>query len=91
MLAQSDKKDEFAVIVGRNILYYRNRRKLTQRAVAIGADITDICLSRYENGNQAPSLKTAKRLAYVLHCTVDDILDEQMPLPSRGDLLVGVA
>lgn len=83
--------DISAKTVGRNIHHLRAAKKLTQLQVAIEAGITPICLSRYENGKQYPSLPNALRIARILDTSVDELMNDQLSLPSRGDLLVGVA
>ena len=96
LLAETDKKrkrtkDPLAVSIGRNIRLFRDALEMKQEEVADAADISFICISRYENGWQVPSVENLIVLARVLRRSVGDLLEEQMFLPSRGDLFVGVA
>ena len=51
----------------------RRSRGLTQSELADKAQINQTAVSLYEQGHRSPNLRTARRLAEVLGCSVDDI------------------
>lgn len=46
-----DRVEKLRRLLGRNIAYWRHRRKMTQAALAEYCDISDVALSRIENGS----------------------------------------
>ncbi len=62
-------------IVGRNIAQMRKLNDgMTQIELAVRASLTEITITRYENGNHAQGLLKMASIAKVLNCTVDDLL-----------------
>lgn len=52
----------------------RKRLGFTQQSLADKADLHKVTIANYERGAQDPSLDTAKKLAQILNCMVDDLL-----------------
>lgn len=67
-----DKKDAWAVI-GRRIKEEREKRGLTQRALADAADITDKFVSNIERGSRQPATKTLQAIAGALKIELKDL------------------
>lgn len=88
ILMSTDGIDKKAL--GRNIRALRQARGLTQHQLANSCGFPDVYVYRYEKGRAEPSLSRAVRMANALETSINNLLDAQMPLPSRGDLLVGV-
>lgn len=65
--------------LGFNIAAYRRRAALTQEQLAHASEVEIATISRYENAAALPSLVTLERLSKALHCTMAQLLDEQLP------------
>ena len=61
----------------------RERKGLSQRALAYKAKMSYTFLCNVENGKVDPSLSTLKRLAKALHVTVSELVKEPKPKPRR--------
>lgn len=48
---------------------------MTQKDLARELDISESAVSQYVNGRQFPGVKTLVNMAYVLECSMDDLLD----------------
>lgn len=55
---------------------WREKRGLTQDALAAATGISRVSIARYELGVVMPSLENAHKIASALGCTVDDLLKE---------------
>ena len=62
--------------VGANIRRIREKKGLTQVYVADQAGISQVMLSKIENGYKDPSIRTGKRIANILGCKLDDLVKE---------------
>lgn len=62
--------------IGHRLRALRDARHLTQRDVALRADIPETYVSRYERDQSAPSTAILVRLARALECRLDDIAGE---------------
>jgi DNA-binding XRE family transcriptional regulator len=56
------------------IVVWRDKRELTQAALAEAAGISPSHLSEIERKQKGPSVEVLQRLAALLHVTVDDLL-----------------
>ncbi len=54
---------------------YRQRANLSQMQLAESLDVSQACVSRWENSNAYPELETAKKLSAKLHMSLDVIYD----------------
>lgn len=54
----------------------RLEQNLSQKALAEKINTNQTNISRYENGQREPSIKTAQALAKALGCTIDELLAE---------------
>jgi transcriptional regulator with XRE-family HTH domain len=62
--------------LGANVKEYRHKRGLDQKELALILGVASPTISNIERDIKTPSLKTLKRLAYVLRCTVADLMKE---------------
>jgi transcriptional regulator with XRE-family HTH domain len=60
-----------------NLKSKRLERKMTQEEVAAKCGITQCSYSYYEIGKRSPKPEMLKKLASVLKCTVDELLEEE--------------
>lgn len=78
--AESDNVS--ALAVGTRLRQLRLGRRLTLKAVAHSAGVTEGFLSQVENGHSAPSMRTFRRIAAALGMDWSDVLDsDDSPLP----------
>ena len=54
---------------------YRELLHLTQREVAEKMNVTPHAVTQWETGVRNPRLNCLKKLADILHCSVDDLLE----------------
>ena len=54
---------------------YRNKAGMTQAELAKKLDVSVSCIGMWENGNRKPDIITLKKLAYILGCTTDELLE----------------
>ena len=54
----------------------RKKAGLSRRELALRSHVTENSIYRYERKNRLPELKIARRIAFVLGCTVDDLLEK---------------
>lgn len=75
-------QSDLALRLGRNVATLRRHASLTQEQFAelLGVEIATV--SRYETGATLPSLVTLELMAASLHCTVADLLAEDVPKQS---------
>jgi transcriptional regulator with XRE-family HTH domain len=66
-----------------NLRALRERQKLSQRALAAAAGITQAALFRLESGETDPRLSTLRAIARALGVTVAEILGEGRPATRR--------
>ena len=57
------------------IYKYRKCQKMTQRELAEAVGVTPSAITQYETGARKPDIVTLKKLALVLHCTTDQLLE----------------
>ena len=58
-----------------NFREYRQRANLSQMKLAENLNVTQACISRWENSTSYPELETAKRISAQLHMSLDAIYD----------------
>ena len=56
--------------------FFRDKRLLTQKNIAIALGLSVSTISKWESGISKPRADTLKKLADLLHCTVDELLKE---------------
>ena len=54
---------------------YRLRKQLTQAALAKLLKVTPNCITQWESGARRPNIVMLKKLAEVLECTADELLE----------------
>lgn len=54
---------------------YRKKQNMTQRELATLIGVTPSTITQYETGARKPDIVTLKKLAAVLHCTTDQLLE----------------
>lgn len=62
--------------VGGNIKRIRLNRGMSQKEIAVKAEITQALLSQIEKGVKNPSLQTGKLIADALCCTLEELLED---------------
>lgn len=54
---------------------YRKESGLTQKQLGDSVGLTQPTINQYETGVRKPDIVTLKKLAAVLHCTTDQLLE----------------
>lgn len=54
---------------------YRKRQNMTQRELATAVGVAQSTITQYETGVRKPDIVMLKKLATVLHCTTDQLLE----------------
>lgn len=54
---------------------YRTQKGFTQRELAEKLHVTQPTITQYETGARKPDIVTLKRLAIILDCTTDQLLE----------------
>lgn len=68
--------------LARNIVRYRKRRGLTQRALARLLGVTFQAVSKWETGRSTPDISMLPLLAEAFDCTLDELFSkEESPKP----------
>ena len=57
------------------IYKYRKSRDMTQRDLAKALGVVPSTIAQYETGARKPDIIMLKKLAAVLHCTTDQLLE----------------
>ena len=75
--------------IGARIRYYRNKKKLSQEALAEIVSVNNDHISRIEGGHLRPSLQLLVSIANALEVSVDDILVDNLTHPNAttGDAI----
>ncbi len=55
---------------------YRKRAGLTQKELGQKVGVIPTSITQYESGKRKPSIITLKKLAAVLNCTTDELLED---------------
>ena len=61
-------------MVGRNIRYYRQLKKMSQEALAQAVGVGKMAISNYESGKRSPDYSTSRKLANALGVTLGMLL-----------------
>lgn len=56
--------------------FFRDKKSLTQKNIANVLGLSVSTISKWESGISKPRADTLKKLADLLHCTVDELLEE---------------
>ena len=57
------------------IRLYRERAGMTQESLAAAIGVTQAAVSMWEAGDRKPNIFTLKRIAQMLNCTTDELLE----------------
>lgn len=57
------------------ICTFRHKAKLTQEQLAKELGVTPSCITMWETGNRKPDIIKLKKLARILGCTTDELLE----------------
>ncbi len=68
--------------IGARIRYFRNKKKLSQEALAEMVSVNNDHISRIESGRVRPSLQLLVAIANALEVSVDDILVDNLTHPN---------
>ena len=74
-MASNKSKHNIYNIIGKNIKKYRKKKGLTQRELSKQLGVTQPTITQYENGVRKPDIVTLKKLAAILGCTTDQLLE----------------
>lgn len=66
--------------IGKKIREVRTERGLSAKALADAAGVTAAMISQVETGAATPSIATLLRIAGVLHVTVGELFEQQLPM-----------
>ncbi|QVK17995.1 helix-turn-helix transcriptional regulator [Mycoplasmatota bacterium] len=61
--------------INENIRRLRDIKGMTQQEIADGLYVTRQCVSRWEQGKTIPDIKSIERLATLLDCSINDLID----------------
>lgn len=59
-----------------NLCELRKSKGISQEDLASAIGVTQGAISAYETGRWEPSITTIKKMASILGCTVDDLLED---------------
>ena len=62
----------------RGLRKLRSDKEITQAELAKKTEVTQAAISRYEDGSAMPSLDVAVRIAEVLRCSLDELLERRV-------------
>ena len=68
--------------IGARIRYFRNKKKLSQEALAEMVSVNNDHISRIESGRVRPSLQLLVAIANALEVSIDDILVDNLTHPN---------
>ena len=54
----------------------RTKKNISQKELASTLNVNSNNISRYETGEREPNLKTLRKLAKALDCTIDELVEE---------------
>ena len=63
---------------------YRTRFQMSQAQLAALVHVDQTAVSKWESGVMSPRLKTLQKIALIFNCSLDDLLSDRPPAPSRG-------
>lgn len=66
--------------IGDNVRDYRKKRGLDQRELALIAELSGPTISNIERNVKMPSVKTLAKIAYVLRCSVSDLMQDAVEI-----------
>ena len=66
--------------MGENIKMFREKKGLTQKQLGEKISVTAVTITRYENENRRPNVKTLTEIAKVLNVDINDLLDDEAKL-----------
>ena len=69
--------------IGKNIVFYRKRERLTQAGLAEKLHYSDKAVSKWERGESIPDVLILMQLAELFGITVDDLLADPEALPAN--------
>ena len=57
------------------LVKYRKARNMTQKQLAQALNVTKSAITMYETGDRSPDLVKLKKMAAILGCTTDELLE----------------
>lgn len=70
--------------LGENLKNARESRNMTQKELAGRVQANGVNISYFENGHKIPSVATLARIADVLYCSIDRLLDRSAENKTGG-------
>ena len=85
---ESMEEKDLAEIIGRNIMRLRKTANMTQQELAEKVGYSDKSISKWEQGNGLPDIRTLAEIASLFKVSVDDLIHERptrkvMPAKTR--------
>ncbi len=71
--------------LGENLKNARESRNMTQQELAGRVHVNSVNISYFENGYKIPSIATLVRIADVLDCSIDGLLDRSTENKNRKE------
>jgi transcriptional regulator with XRE-family HTH domain len=62
--------------IGNNIRNQRTKKDMTQQSLADQLYVTRQCVSRWEQGQTLPDIKSIEKIATILECSINDLIDD---------------
>ena len=74
--------------IAQNICYYRNKKQLTQQQLADKLNVSHHTISKWECGNNIPSVEDLKQLAQIFGLTLDELTNDNDKLAIKDGINV---
>ncbi len=84
------EEKDLAEIIGRNIMRLRKTANMTQQELADKIGYSDKSVSKWEQGNGIPDIRTLAQIASLFNVSVDDLIHEErgrVVMPAKTRLL----
>lgn len=68
-------ENEWMIIFSRNLSQMMSDQRISQSELARETGLGDYTISRYLNRHRMPNIRNILKIAYVLRCEVEDLID----------------
>ncbi|MBE5837533.1 response regulator [Butyrivibrio sp.] len=75
-------------ILGTNIRFFREREKLTQNELGEKLFVSGRCVGYWEKGQRKPDIDTLRRIADILNCDFDELINHSSDEESRPKVIL---
>ncbi len=70
------------MLIGRNVMMIMYDKKISQKELAHAIGVSEMMVSKIVNGHKNPSVEKLVKIASVLGCTVDELLQDEKEVVS---------